>query len=264
MLLDFQKHLQENNLSPSEVIDMVINVFQETQTDGFIDVETLEALGRKEGFECFQENYENGITLSLGGKIIVIDIDLEKSHIYWKVVRVTTTWADSTGGQYFSPSTDAILLANFAQSHRLSSFKNNFQRLTRLDRLSLPPTWDVFSAIRSLYTALKQIYDHELITYCDPKKVLCKKSGKPEFDTTGVVGLSIWYWEERHHCSFQEKLWRIIIEVEECNVPVSSSLNIQWMNQKVSLLNSGKYDWITAPSDFFLSCQFVMILDPPV
>ncbi|KAG4300600.1 hypothetical protein PCANB_003093 [Pneumocystis canis] len=263
ILSDFQKYLQKNNLSPSEIIDMVIDAFQETQTDGFIDIEALEALGKKEGFECFQENYENGVTLSLGGKIIVIDIDLEKSSVYWKVVRVTTTWADSTGGQYFSPSTNAILLANFSESHRLSSFKNNFQRLTRLDRLSSPPTWDVFSAIKSLYAALKEIYDYELVTYCDPKKILCEKSGKPEIDTANVVGLSLWYWEERRHCSFQEKLWRIIIEAEERDILISSNLNIQWMNQKINLSND-KYDWITAPSDFSPSCQFVMILDPPV
>ncbi|KAG4304431.1 hypothetical protein PORY_002141 [Pneumocystis oryctolagi] len=265
ILLDLKKHIEDNDITHSEAIDMLIRVLEETQTNEFISAETLETLGKKEGFECFQDKYENGVTLSLGGKIIVIDIDIEKFPVYWKVARVTTTWADSLGGQYFSPSTDAILLSNFSESYYLHSFESNFRRLTSLDRLSSPPKWDLFSTIRSLYSSLKQIYDYEFKIYSDSEKILCEKSGKPEFDAANIVGLSIWYWKQRRYCSIKEKLWRVIIEVEEKDPKDSSfsPLNIEWMNQKINLSNDG-YEWIIPSSNFPSSYQFVMILDPPV
>ncbi|KAG5513428.1 hypothetical protein PMAC_001492 [Pneumocystis sp. 'macacae'] len=266
ILLELEEQIKNNDITPSEVTDMLIHAFEEIQANDFINAETLETLGKKEGFECFQDKYENGVTLSLGGKIIVIDIDLEKFPIYWKVVRVTTTWADSSGGQYFSPSTDAILLSNFSKSYRLNSFKSNFQRLTCLDRLSSPPTWDLFSIIRSLHLSLKKIYDYELEIYFDAEKVLCEKSGKPEFDVANIVGLSLWYWKQRHCCFVEHKSWRVIIEAQE-NDPslfsISSAFNIEWTNQKVDLLDNG-YEWITSSSNSPSSSQFVMILDPPL
>ncbi|CCJ30339.1 unnamed protein product, partial [Pneumocystis jirovecii] len=265
ILLEFEEQIKSTDMTPSKIIDILIDTFKKTQKNEFVSPEALEALGKKEGFECFHDKYENGVTLSLGGKIIVIDIDLEKFSIYWKVIRVATTWADSSGGQYFSPSTDAILLANFSDSYRLNLFETNFQRLTCLDRLSSPPIWDLFSIIKSLYLSLKKIYDYELDIYSDSEEVLCEKSGKPEFDVANIVGLSLWYWKQRHHHFVEQKSWRVIIEAQEYDPTFSSifSLNIDWMNQKVNLSNN-EHEWIITSSDLPFSCQFVMILDPPI
>ncbi|EMR09685.1 hypothetical protein PNEG_01872 [Pneumocystis murina B123] len=266
ILSDLNDYVKNNNFTSVESVDVAIHALEEGKIDDFISAEALETLGKKEGLECFQDKYENKVTISLGGKIIVIDIDLEKFSIYWKVIRVTTTWADCKGGQYFSPSTDAILLANFSESYRLNLFKSNFQRLLRFDRLSSPPIWDAFSAIRSLYVAFEQIYGYELEIYKDPEKILCEKFGKPEFDVANIVGLTLWYWKQRRYCSTEEKLWRVIIEVEEQDTTASSispAVNIQWIDQKITLLN-GDYNWMEPSSSFSSSCQFVMILDPPV
>ncbi|KTW28164.1 hypothetical protein T552_02023 [Pneumocystis carinii B80] len=266
ILVDLNDYIKDNKFTPLESIDIAISALEESKIDDFISAEALETLGKKEGLECFQDKYENKVTVSLGGKIMVIDIDLEKFSIYWKVIRVTTTWADCKGGQYFSPSTDAILLANFSESYRLNLFKSNFQRLLRFDRLSSSPIWDAFSAIKSLYLAFEQIYGYELEIYKDPEKIMCEKSGKPEFDVANVVGLTLWYWKQRRYCSTEEKLWRVIIEVEEQDTTVSSispAVNIQWIDQKITLLD-GDYNWTVPSYTFSSSCQFVMILDPPV
>lgn len=266
ILADLNDCVKDNNLTSVESVDVAIRALEEGKMDDFISAEALEALGKREGLECFQDKYENKVTISLGGRIIVIDIDLEKFSIYWRVIRVTTTWADCKGGQYFSPSTDAILLANFTESYRLDLFKTNFQRLLRFDRLSSPPIWDAFSAIRSLYVAFEKIYGYELEIYKDPEKILCEKSGKPEFDVANTVGLTLWYWKQRRYSSIEEKLWRVIIEVEEQDSAASSispAVNIQWIDQNITLLNED-YNWVVPSSTFSSSCQFVMILDPSV
>ncbi|KAI5851835.1 mediator of RNA polymerase II transcription subunit 1-domain-containing protein [Tricharina praecox] len=275
---------------------------------GRISVAAVERLAKGMGLECYKDTdpATGGTTLSLAAKIFLLDIEFTGD----KVERVQISFENTPG-----PSSDlaaqaaAIFQKNLTPSSlspgrppllvpSLSDFAENLTRFYRTDKLS--GSINCFAAITGIYQSLRKIYEYERDSMDSEMAVMCVGNGRPAMHVRGKVGLSIDYWKERRTSAEQEegedgeeKLWRIMIEVEETPPDFENNLNMgnmtitpvrasdQWVSDEVKKSNNLfdeelTTDWLEPPLEELLdvtgdssasrpsSARFLARLDPPV
>ncbi|KAK7206197.1 mediator of RNA polymerase II transcription subunit 1-domain-containing protein [Myxozyma melibiosi] len=246
-----------------EVIDLI------RQRPGTISEAGLARLARANQLDFFADDYDWGKRLTLGGKISVIDVDLQLPSN--KVSEVICTLTSSSSG----PQRQTVLYNNL-QEPTLDSFARNVERFARLDRLSPGPEKlaagesDNFQIIENLYkTALARIHKHECSLHLDPES---EGHGLPVIDDDGVLGLSIWYWSRQHKLSndsstTSKEKWRVIVEIDTGRS--GSGWGVLQNNDYIGsdIVNpNGGINW-QEPDYSNLEDQsngFVLVLDPPV
>ena len=101
-----------------------------------------------------------------------------------------------------------ILPGTTSLNATLERFANNLERLSRMDKLSVPGA-NCFEAVNGVYTSLRRLYEHErkaaeILQKADMRdgtsriehEVLRKKSGRPRMHAHRKLGLSVDYWTE--------------------------------------------------------------------
>ncbi|KAK9477760.1 mediator of RNA polymerase II transcription subunit 1-domain-containing protein [Lipomyces japonicus] len=196
-------------------IDAVIDILR--TRPGAITEAGIERLAKNNGLEVFKEDIEGGKRISLGGRIILIDIDLRiPEH---KAVKVAFSSAssmiDHSGGdaQAAAAIKGAILLEDL-QTPALDVFARNLERLARHDRLSTSEI-DNFQILQGVFEhGLKRVYDSEVARGIDAEN---EGSGRPVVDDAGVIGVSVWYWNERRKIANvpDRKKYKVVVEIDE-------------------------------------------------
>ncbi|KAF8477026.1 mediator of RNA polymerase II transcription subunit 1-domain-containing protein [Kalaharituber pfeilii] len=239
---------------------------------GRISVEGIERLAKRLRMECWKETIGNVQTISLGGAIIVVDIDFVGNHI----TQVALSYANTLGASNdLAPLAAAILKKNLQPDKPLmisdlTDFANNLERLSKLDKLSNAHSMNCFTAITGLYKSLSMIFDYEKsVMENGTIDAMCKGNGRPRMHVNGKVGLSIEYWMERrklpsskvnerdpaarvHDVTMGEadagqgsqndeelggRTWRVIIEIDELGPECTSLDTIRtsenWVNKNI-------------------------------
>lgn len=193
--------------------------------------------------DCYKDTEStNGMTtMSLAGKIFLLDIDFKENQI----TRVALSFAN-TPGPPTDPAhlADSILHKNLSPtlknpkerppliSPSLSEFADNLERLAKTDRLSSPPHLNCFTAITGIYRSLLKVFEHEKNNLEGGEtSAICKGNGRPRMHVRGKVGLSVEYWKEQRFIPTttleedeeKEAIYRVMIEVAEA--PSDYTLN---------------------------------------
>ncbi|KAK9459351.1 mediator of RNA polymerase II transcription subunit 1-domain-containing protein [Lipomyces oligophaga] len=238
------------------VIDMI------RQRPGAISESGIERLAKSYGLEVFKEDTKDGKRISLGGRIVLVDIDM--IFPARKIVKVTMSLANALSADMAQEqaAVDGILLADL-QSPTLDRFAKNLDRIARQDRLSTAQI-DNFHAVATLYlTALTKIYKHELEVGRDAEN---EGHGKPIMNGDGVVGLSILYWTDRHRVpSSKSNRYRVLVEIDESTGSRGVVQTNAYLDPEFDL--AAKPTMWQEPDYTGLEDQvagYVLVLDPPV
>ncbi|KAK9369032.1 mediator of RNA polymerase II transcription subunit 1-domain-containing protein [Lipomyces kononenkoae] len=249
-----------------DVEDIVLTL---RRRPGVISELGIERIGRHNSLEVFKDEIEGGKRISLGGRIILIDIDLLQPVN--KVTKVALALASSLDVQSTTAQarSDALLLADL-QKPTLDAFARNVERLARHDKLSTNEI-DNFEVLSRLYkSALQRIHEYEVGAGIDAENA---GHGTPAVDDEGVLGLSIWYWNERHKVPEslpepERKRYRVIVEIDESGHTDDGwgvVQNNDLLGEQVST-SDGEISW-QEPDYSNLENQvtgFVLKLDPPI
>ncbi|KAK9456319.1 mediator of RNA polymerase II transcription subunit 1-domain-containing protein [Dipodascopsis uninucleata] len=238
------------------------------QRPGAISEGGIERLGHINGLEVFKEDFDGGKRISLGGRIILIDIDLMLPSN--KVSKATLSLASAINDDIIAEQNaraDAVLLANL-QEPTLDKFADNLERVARLDKLSTKDI-DNFQVVHGLYkNALSRIEKLERETlHMDPEN---DGYGIPKLNDEHALGLSIWYWRDHHRVSeLDGKRYRIILEVHESDHAGGNwgvMQNNDWLGDLSSATSSDEHNWLSPDYSELedQACAFVLRLDPPV
>ncbi|KAK9377160.1 mediator of RNA polymerase II transcription subunit 1-domain-containing protein [Lipomyces chichibuensis] len=248
-------------------IEEIVHILR--RRPGAISELGIERIGRNNSLEVFKDEIDGGKRISLGGRIILIDIDLLLPSN--KVTKVALSLASRLDVQSSIAQTrsDALLLADL-QAPTLDSFARNVERLARHDKLSTNEI-DNFEVLNGLYkNALQRIHEYEIGAGIDAENV---GHGTPVVDYLGVLGLSIWYWNERHRVpeslpESERMRYRVIVEIEESGRAGAGRGVVQnnaLLGEQVAT-SDGEINW-QEPDFSNLEDQatgFVLKLDPPV
>lgn len=127
----------------------------------------------------------------------------------------------------------------------LDEFAANFERLAKLDKLSISPGLDCYDALAGIHTSLERLYEWDLSRLKqEPESsgksegilsstVMCTRHGRPVMHARGRVGLAIQYWKEFRFvppsdgevAAFSEKtekVWSLLLgcaEIEGIGLP---------------------------------------------
>lgn len=125
----------------------------------------------------------------------------------------------------------------------LAPFCDNLQRLADTDRLS-SANLNCFYALTGIYESLQKIFEYERDNMGGAVAAMCEGNGRPGMHIRGKVGLSIDYWKEQRDApdipEDEERLWRVIVEVQETTPEVTTLLGItpvrasnQWVSDEI-------------------------------
>ncbi|KAK9325470.1 mediator of RNA polymerase II transcription subunit 1-domain-containing protein [Lipomyces orientalis] len=229
----------------------------------------FERIARNNSLEVFKDDIDGGKRISLGGRIILIDVDLLLPAN--KVTKVALSLASMLNAQSSAAQarSDALLLADL-QAATLDAFARNVERLARHDKLSTNQI-DNFQVLDRLHKdALQRIYEYEVDAGIDAENM---GHGSPAVDDVGVLGLSIWYWNGRHKISeslpeSERKRYRVIVEIGESG-RIGGGWGVVQNNTLIGeqvATSDGEINW-QEPDYSNLEDQatgFVLKLDPPV
>ncbi|KAF2403756.1 hypothetical protein EJ06DRAFT_546889 [Trichodelitschia bisporula] len=186
---------------------------------GKVSPEGLELLARNCGMEAMLDPplapRRNGTReCAIAGATVLVDVKFAK-HIV-KNVDISFPTSTKVVNEHCE-SAARVLKENLSLQPGLSTitltlekFSKNLERLARLDKLNGPssaPNFNCFEAIAAVYRSLRKLYEHEkmaamaLFDPQDPdaedkadREVMCKKSGRPQMNCHGNVGLNLDYW----------------------------------------------------------------------
>ncbi|KAI9365745.1 hypothetical protein BD770DRAFT_312536 [Pilaira anomala] len=160
-----------------------------------IETQRLEKLAQSMGLVAFIDShkFESGVpitTITLGGTVIVVDIDIDESG---RVLRSKVTYVSDTLQNDQDDRVDKMLAENL-QSRNFDLFTRNLKSLALLDQLNVKyESVDFFSITKGLLTDLKDICRQEIEIEANLKTVLLEGHGIPNLHLD-YPGISISYW----------------------------------------------------------------------
>ncbi|CEG66098.1 hypothetical protein RMATCC62417_02741 [Rhizopus microsporus] len=166
-----------------------------------IEIQRLEKIAQSMGLITFVDSSkmfetENPITtITLGGTLIVIDIDIDDVG---RIHNTKVTFVSESMQAEEGDRVDRILKENL-QSCNFELFKRNLQSLALLDQLNVKhKPMDFFSIINNLLKDLKTICSNELQVEPDLLTILLEGHGIPCLHLN-YPGISICYWVDKSH-----------------------------------------------------------------
>ncbi|GAA5794946.1 hypothetical protein HPULCUR_000296 [Helicostylum pulchrum] len=160
-----------------------------------IETQRLEKLAQSMGLVTFIDShkFESGVpitTITLGGTVIVIDIDIDESG---RVLRSKVTYVSETLQNGQDDRVDNMLAENL-QSRNFDLFTRNLKSLALLDQLNVKyESVNFFSITKELLNDLKDICRQETSIESNLKSVLLEGHGIPNLHLD-YPGISISYW----------------------------------------------------------------------
>ncbi|KAG2219623.1 hypothetical protein INT45_011348 [Circinella minor] len=197
-----------------DVLEQSLNDREESKS--IVQTRKLERLAHSMGLMPFvdtsqrNELGEQYTTIILGGTVIVVDIDLDKSG---QVLRTKVTYVSEVLQNDQDDRVDQLLARNL-QSENFETFTRNIGALALLDRMNVKyAPVDFFLIIRGLMTDLQSIYNQEMqLLSNDIASVLMEGHGIPN-KHLDYPGLSISYWISKEH--FLGSDWEAVQETTE-------------------------------------------------
>lgn len=199
----------------------------------------LERLAQRLGMELLSEEHNTPggrktKTLAIAGSAIALDIVLDNNIVQ------NATLSYHGNAESVSKHIDAasqILLEDLrllpGQSpltKTLDKFAVNFERLAKLDKLSIVPGLDCQEALAGIYASLERLHEWDLEQIRkDPgmagetessvaSTAMCIKHGNPVMHGRGQVGLALQYWKEPRLAESpakadqeQDKMWSLLL-----------------------------------------------------
>ncbi|CAO3631407.1 unnamed protein product [Mucor fragilis] len=166
-----------------------------------IETQRLEKLAQSMGLVTFVDStqkFESNVpitTITLGGTVIVIDIDIDDKG---RVLRTKVTYVSDTLQNDQDDRVDLMLTENL-QNRQFELFKRNLGSLALLDKLNVKYTpVDFFSIVKHLLTDLRTICDEEISMEPEFRNVLVQGHGVPNLHLN-YPGISIAYWMDKEH-----------------------------------------------------------------
>ncbi|KAA8915642.1 hypothetical protein TRICI_002223 [Trichomonascus ciferrii] len=164
---------------------------------GRVSERAIRQLAVNNKLEVFEDQIAGGKRLSIGGLIILIDIDFklpsgEVMDVKMSFASTTNPTNDATSfrSKNLSSTIDALLLKTLKQP-RLDEFSRVLCFLSKGDQLSVAKAPDCFALIDEVSNALFKIYqgkEDPLLPY-----------GVPELNPGCNAGLGVWYWTKNDH-----------------------------------------------------------------
>ncbi|KAG1077826.1 hypothetical protein G6F42_024594 [Rhizopus arrhizus] len=185
--------------STKEFFDKTLREKEESKSK--IETQRLEKLAQSMGLVTFVDStqkFESNVpitTITLGGTIIVIDIDIDDKG---RVLRTKVTYVSDTMQNDQDDRVDLMLTENL-QNRQFELFKRNLGSLALLDKLNVKynPV-DFFSIVKHLLTDLRTICNEEISMEPEFKNVLLQGHGVPNLHLN-YPGISIAYWMDKEH-----------------------------------------------------------------
>ncbi|ORY97956.1 mediator of RNA polymerase II transcription subunit 1-domain-containing protein [Syncephalastrum racemosum] len=195
----------------------------------------LEKLAQQAGLVTFVDHESNPgtTTITLGGTVIVIDIDIDN---HGHVLRTKASYVSEVLQSDHDDRVDRLLAKNL-QAHGIDRFERNLHALALPDKLNVKhPSTDFFLVIRGLLTDFETIFDQELLFFNNEvSDILMEGHGVP-CRHLDYPGLSIAYFIDKR--SLLETDWtalqsssadqsgllgaaRLLISFEEAETPQS-------------------------------------------
>ncbi|ORZ18908.1 hypothetical protein BCR42DRAFT_478055 [Absidia repens] len=189
-VIRLQEYLQQS----STLLETALNDKEASKST--VKVQQLENLAKSMGLVSFVDSSqkESGVpstTITLGGKVIVIDIDIDNDGL---VQRAKVTFVSESLQRDHDENLD-ILLAEDLQTHNFDTFRRNLGTLALLDQLNVEYTpTDFFTLVRNLYKDLRATCNQEtLLLSNNILDVLLDGHGIPSL-YLDYPGISIAYW----------------------------------------------------------------------
>ncbi|KAI8337588.1 hypothetical protein BC941DRAFT_352892 [Chlamydoabsidia padenii] len=192
-VLRLEEHIQQS----CTLLEAALN--DKEASTSKVKVQQLEKLAKSMGLVSFVDSSQKesggpSTTITLGGTVIVIDIDIDDAG---QVQRTKVTFVPEHLQNDHDENLD-LLLAKDLQQHNIEGFKSNLGTLALLDRLNVDyiPI-DFFTIVRNLYTDMRTICNQEaLLLSNDILGVLSEGHGVPNL-FLDYPGISIAYWVDK-------------------------------------------------------------------
>ncbi|KAF8934507.1 hypothetical protein BGZ58_005666 [Dissophora ornata] len=185
------------------------NTIRAASHDGSIKtdhlINTIRDMATELGLECYLETGSRPdsllpvSTLTIGGNVIVIDIDVESTGA---ILRVKVSYASEIHQDERATlgkgKTSEALIHSPDCSRDFDAFSRNLRALATLDSFSKKyPSVDFFHNIRSMDVDLKELYKREMIiTGRDLRRVVTQGHGIP-MNHAVLPGPSVAYWASK-------------------------------------------------------------------
>ncbi|XWW95904.1 hypothetical protein V2A60_003873 [Cordyceps javanica] len=219
-------------------LENIIKMLNEKK--GMVSEAGLERLAQRLGMELLSEEHSTPggrktKTLAIAGSAVALDIVLDNNIVQNATLSYHGN-ADSVTKHIDAAS--QILLKDLqllpGQSpltKTLERFATNFERLAKLDKLSIVPGLDCHEALAKMYSSLERLHewdmeqlrrDHVMASKPDfliASAAMCTKHGNPVMHERGQVGLALQYWKERRFVaepkgqdiSDKSKVWSMLL-----------------------------------------------------
>lgn len=182
-----------------------------------VSEEGLERLAQRLGMELLSEEHgtpggRKTKTLAIAGSAIAIDIVLDNNIVQ----NVTLSYHGSSESvSKHIEAASQILLKDLqlepGQSpltKSLDAFAANFERLAKLDKLSIVPGLDCHEALAGIFKSLQRLHEWDMEQLRKEPQMagksdgvlssasMCEKHGNPVMHARGKAGLALQYWKE--------------------------------------------------------------------
>ncbi|KAI9172490.1 Mediator of RNA polymerase II transcription subunit [Paramyrothecium foliicola] len=184
---------------------------------GLVSEAGLERLAQRLGLEILSEENtgpdgRKTKTLVIAGSAIALDIVLDNNIVK------NISLAFHGSGESVAKHADAasqilvhdlqLLPGQSPLTKSLDDFAANFERLAKLDKLSISPGLDCHDALAGVYTSLDRLYEWDLSRLKEQPEMngksdqylaamaMCSRHGRPVMHSRGKVGLAIQYWKQ--------------------------------------------------------------------
>uniref|UniRef100_A0A060T891 Mediator of RNA polymerase II transcription subunit 1 n=1 Tax=Blastobotrys adeninivorans TaxID=409370 RepID=A0A060T891_BLAAD len=240
---------------------------------GRVSERGIRQLARNNKFELFEDTISVGKRISLGGAIILIDIDLksdqdEVSNVNLSLASTVNPSNPDTSvlSKSLQSTADSILL-KLLKEPRLDRFAKVLSVLATTDRLSLPNSPDCFVAIDEIATALIKITNE-----INPQKDPSSPYGVPGLNRDSSIGLSIHYWTDRAHNGHSTTTrehcvhWQVREKAYEDSQRDVQNTGVRYSTGWVSSVNKQdqSVQWNEPEVIKGTKAEFVLVLDPPI
>ncbi|KAG6003388.1 hypothetical protein E4U21_002063 [Claviceps maximensis] len=199
-------------------LDIIMDILSTKK--GLVSESSLERLAQRIGLELLSEEQRTPQgrkirTLAIAGSAIALDIVLDNNIV--QSVSLAYHGSAPSVAEHMDAA-GQILLRDLTLSpgqspltKTLENFASNFERLARLDKLSIVPGLDCHEALAGIYTSLTRLYEWDLSILREDSAmkdksdaflgnmVMCARHGRPAMHDRNRVGLAVQYWKQHRH-----------------------------------------------------------------
>ncbi|KAJ6784290.1 hypothetical protein PWT90_06420 [Aphanocladium album] len=219
-------------------LEIIIKMLNEKK--GMVSEAGLERLAQRLGMEILSEEHSTPggrktKTLAIAGSAVALDIVLDNNIVQNATLSYHGNAASVT--KHIDAASQILLRdlqllpGQSPLTKTLERFAINFERLAKLDKLSIVPGLDCQEALTSMFSSLERLHEWDLEQLRkDPamagksdvliqSAAMCTRNGNPVMHERGQVGLAVQYWKEtrfiappaEQESTDRSKIWSMLL-----------------------------------------------------